>query len=237
MKRTTTLQLLITVLMSMPALAQTDHTLAIYGIASQITGTVGVGSFETDVSVDVDTIFDNLEMAGMAHYRAAGTRWSFAADAVFLGLGAGKDGTLVDIDLTIVDANVAYRFNEVVEAFAGVRYTDLSASVETTRPVSGEAVFVDNGDEFFDPVVGLRFVTPLSQEWLLQGQGDIGGFGVAMDFQWEAMLNIGYRPSESWSFWLGYRALDQDFEDAGADDRFDMNVTYHGPQVGVAWHF
>lgn len=33
--------------------------------------------------------------------------------------------------------------------------------------------------------------------------------------------------------WLGYRALNQDFEDAGDGDRFTMGVTYLGPELGV----
>jgi hypothetical protein len=232
----TNLLLAAALLLPVTAFGQTSHTIAVYGIGSQITGTAGVGELETDVAVDVDTIFDNLEMAGMARYRAEAPRWSFVLDGVFLGLGAGKDGTAMDLDLTIFEADAGYRFNDTVEMFLGVRYTDLSAAVRTTGPADGE-LFIENGDEFVDPVIGVRLMTPLSQKWLLQGQADIGGFGVGMDFQWQAMLDVGYRVGDSWAFLFGYRALGQDFKDAGDNGRFNMDVTYHGPQAAVAYRF
>ena len=34
-----------------------------------------------------------------------------------------------------------------------------------------------------------------------------------------------------------YRALAQDFDDEGPNDRFDLDVIYHGPQLGVVFHF
>ena len=88
-----------------------------------------------------------------------------------------------------------------------------------------------NDDDFFDPIVGFRFATPLSDsgKWRVQGRGDIGGFGVSMDLTWQAILDFGYRPSDSWAIWLGYRALAQDFDDSGKDDRFAMDVDLPGP--------
>lgn len=219
------------------ALAQTAHSITLYGVGFQIDGTAAVGDLTADIDVDVDEFIDKLEMGGIASYRLQTPKWSFVTDGAFMGLGQSQNGRSMDVDMTIVELDVGYRFSEAVEAFLGVRYTDLSAEVATTRPISGEPVQAKSGDDFFDPVVGLRFVTPLAGKWMVQGQGDVGGFGVGMDLQWQAKLDLGFRPSEAVTIWLGYRALNQDFEDAGERELFAMDVTYQGPELGVTFTF
>lgn len=219
------------------AQAQPAQTIVVYGVGAEISGTAGFGDATVDVEVETETILENLEMAGMARYRAEWPKWSLVADGVYMGLGNSKNGVSMDVDLLIVDTTAAYRFNDRAEVLFGTRFTDLATELSAKRPISGEPIDLEESDTFLDPIVGLRFATPLSEKWALQGQGDIGGFGVGMDFQWQAMLNVGYRPSERWSLWFGYRAIDQDFDDAGDDERFSMDVTYRGPEMGVGFHF
>jgi hypothetical protein len=235
--RTTAICLATTLIASTAALAQTTHSLTFYGVGFQIDGTASVGDLTAEIDVDVDEFIDSLEIGGLAGYRLQTPKWSFVADAAFMGLGQSQDGRSMDVDMTIVELDAGYRFSEVLEAFVGVRYTDVSAEVATTQPISGESVHAKSGDEFFDPIVGLRFVAPLSDRWLAQGQGDVGGFGVGMDLQWQAKLELGFRPSDSATIWLGYRALNQDFDDAGDRELFAMDVTYQGPELGVTFTF
>lgn len=232
------LAIVATVMLLVPsAHAQLAQTLVIYGVGSEITGTAGLGGATVDVEVDTDAILDNLELAGMARYRAELPKWAFVADGVYMGLGNTKRGVSMDLDLLIIDTTAAYRFSERAELLFGARLTDLGVKLDAETPITGEPLHAEEGDTFLDPIVGLRFMTPLSDKWALQGQGDIGGFGVGMDFQWQAMLNVGYRPSEKVSLWFGYRAIDQDFDEAGDDERFSMDVTYQGPEFGVGFHF
>ena len=58
-----------------------------------------------------------------------------------------------------------------------------------------------------------------------------------MDSTWQAMANLGFKPAESISIFGGYRALGQDFDNAGDSEKFGLNVTYHGPVVGLRFHF
>jgi hypothetical protein len=58
-----------------------------------------------------------------------------------------------------------------------------------------------------------------------------------MDFTWQAMANVGFKPSEWISIWGGFRALGQDFDDVGQQQRFGMDVTYYGPEFGLGFHF
>jgi hypothetical protein len=226
-----------TLLLPLAGLAQTTHSFTFYGMGTQIDGTLGVGDATADFSVGIDEFFDNLEMGGLATYRFETPRWSFALDGCFFGLGQSTDGASMDVDMTVAEFDAGYRFSEVFQAFVGVRYTDLSTEVAGERPLSGEPFAAEAGADFLDPIVGVRFVQPLSERWIVQGRGDVGGFGVGMDFQWQAMVDLGFRLNDAWSFWLGYRALGQDFEDAGDHDRFDMDATYQGPELGVTVTF
>jgi hypothetical protein len=221
----------------LPAAAQTTQSLTFYGAGLMIDGTARVGDRSADVSVSIDEFIDNLEMGGLAAYRVETATWTVAVEGAFFGLGQSQGDLSMDVDMTIAELDAGYRLSPTIEAFLGVRYTDLSAEVATTRPVSGEPFHAQGGDDFLDPIVGLRFAAPLSDRWTMQGQGDVGGFGVGMDLQWQAKLDIGFRPSETVTIWLGYRALDQEFEDAGARERFDMDVTYQGPELGVTFSF
>lgn len=221
------------------ALAQVRHSVSLIGPLFQISGDAQVGNRELEVDVSVDELIEKLEIGGILGYRAESAKWCFMAEGAFVGLGQSNHGISMDIDLAVFEVDAGYRFNERLEAFAGLRYTKLNVELATTSPISGDPLRLQNDDDFLDPIVGLRFATPLSDsgKWWLQGRGDLGGFGVSMDLEWQAILDLGWRPSESWSFWLGYRALNQDFEDAGKDDRLAMDVLYQGPQLGVAYSF
>ena len=204
----------------------------LYGMATSIGGDARFGRVEQPVDVSFSEILDNLEMAFMGGYRGSAERFSVVADVVFLGLGKSHDTGEVrraDLDQLIVDITGAYRFSPVLEAFAGVRVTDLSTKVGLGEPLRSE---LEGSDTFYDPIIGARIRTPLSQNgrWWLQARGDIGGFGASMDSTWQAMANIGFKPADWISLFGGYRALGQDFKDTGGSEKFGMHITYQGPR-------
>ncbi len=211
----------------------------LYGLAASVSGDAQFGPVQLPVDVSFSDILDNLQMGFMGGYRGSSERFSVVADVIYLGLGNSSDTGLVrraDLDSLVVDITGGYRFSPIVEAFAGLRVTDLSTKVGLGDPVITE---LEGSDTFYDPVVGVRVLTPLSQNgrWWLQARGDIGGFGASMDFTWQAMANVGFKPTERISIFGGYRALGQDFKDAGGSERFSLDVTYYGPVFGVGFHF
>ncbi len=211
----------------------------LYGLAGSISGDAQFGPVQQPVDVSFGDILDNLQMGFMGGYRGSSERFSVAADFVYLALGNASTTGLVrraDLDQFIADLTGGYRFSSGVEAFAGLRVTDLSTKVGLGDPVITE---LEGSDTFYDPVVGVRILTPLSQDgrWWIQARGDIGGFGASMDFTWQAIANVGFKPTEWISIFGGYRALGQDFKDAGTNERFDLDVTYYGPLFGVGFHF
>ncbi len=216
-----------------------QNNVFVYGLLPSVTGDARLGLIEQPVDVGVGDILDNLQAGFLGAYRGSNDRFSVVAEVLYLALGNSKDTGLVsrtDLDLLIVDVTAGYRFSPIVEAFAGMRVTDLGARIDLVEPLSRK---FEGSDTFYDPIFGARVMAPLDEgrKWWLQSRGDIGGFGAGTDFTWQAMANVGYKPSEWISIWGGYRALGQDFDEAGAQEKFAMDLTYHGPVFGVGFHF
>lgn len=216
-----------------------QHTLALYGLATAMDGDLAFGEVEAPIAVDASQMFDSLEMAAMARYRGQAERWAVVIDGSFAGLGGTREGALtrqdLDIDIFIVQADAAYRLSEFAEVLLGVRYVRFESRLDTTT-VLGGGRRRENDATLIDPVVGLRTLSELGETMRLQAQLDVGAGG-GNDLTWQAMLNLGYQPSDRYSFWLGYRALALDFDESGGRNRFGGDVTLHGPALGAAVHF
>jgi hypothetical protein len=124
-----------------------------------------------------------------------------------------------------------------VAGIFGVRYTYLDVDLDLKG--IGDA----SGDQdWFDPLVGARAFFDLSERWTLSMQGNVGGFGVGSDFTWGAMSTIGYRfrlfsEKNNSRAAAGYRAIYQDYQDGSGDDKFEWDITYHGPILGLIIEF
>ena len=137
-----------------------------------------------------------------------------------------------------------------LDAFGGVRYTNLSVDMDVTADTAvtlpsghvlaaGTAVSLGDETGWAEPFVGLRAVTNFGEQWQVSFRGDVGGFGVdGSSFAWQAIGLVGYNWSlESWSLGLfaGYRAIGQDYQGSG----MVWDVITHGPVLGLSatWKF
>ena len=57
-------------------------------------GIKGEAASGSDVDISFDTLLDNLNMAFMGYFEARKSRWSLAADAIYLNVGAGGGGSV-----------------------------------------------------------------------------------------------------------------------------------------------
>ncbi len=164
----------------------------------------------------------------------------------------GPDGLAnIDIDLeqTIMDFGLTYRLGDwlpegsaaensndmTLDLYAGGRYNGIEL---TLNPLNEPA---RSGDQHWvDPVIGLKFVAPLSRSWHAELNGDIGGFGVESDFAWSATAVLGYdftmfnAPS---SFLFGVRAYGWDYSDGSGEDEFTWDVVQVGLLFGLSIRF
>ncbi len=124
----------------------------------------------------------------------------------------------------------------IVDPYAGVRYTYLDVDLD----ISGGSNLSGDQD-WFEPIVGLRTLWELSPRWGVTAAGDIGGFGIGSDFAWQAIGLVSYRfglfGENNSRFLFGYRALHQDYSTGSGANKFEWDVTLHGPIFALAIEF
>lgn len=241
--------LLLALAVSSPALAADDqwqHTAVVYMIGASIDGTAGVGPVESDVDVSFGDILDNLEFGAMAAYRGEKGPWAVIADLIYMDLETDKNGlgpfgntrATVQLDQLIMELDGSYAINDQLDVYAGLRYWDVDSTVTVVGggPL-GETLDGKLGEDWVDPLVGVRYVWPLGEQWTLVWRGDIGGFGVGSDFSWHTTAYFAWHLNEHANVLIGYRHLDVDYDDGSGADRFLMDVSEGGPTVGFAWKF
>ena len=121
-----------------------QNNVFVYGVLPAINGDARVGPIEEPVDISIGDFLDKLQMGFMGAYRGSNDRFSVVADFLYMALGDSSDSGLIrraDVDQLIVDVTGGYRFSNTVEAFAGLRVTDVSTSLTTTWVLK-----ITNGD-------------------------------------------------------------------------------------------
>lgn len=123
-----------------------------------------------------------------------------------------------------------------LDALAGARFWHISNNVTVTASHPLLGTISASHDESFgwvDPVIGARLFVNLIDRLSLQGQVDIGGFGVGSDLTWSALATVNYTFTENLSVSAGYKVLDVDYENDG--HVFDARLS--GPVLGLTYRF
>jgi hypothetical protein len=222
-----------------------------------LNGDVTVKGQESDPDLSFNDIWDELNIAATLTFDARKGKWGVLGDVIVANLGKSTRGEGIKIDPTIkqllLTAGVSYRlgtwkFSETtgkdlpavtVEGLFGVRYTHLDVELDFKNVPLPDA----SGDrDWLDPLIGTRVLIDLPDRWALAITGNVGGFDVGSNFTWEALGTIGYRFSlfsadNNVRFTAGYRAIYQDYSEGSGSDRFEWEVTLHGPIVGLVIGF
>lgn len=128
-----------------------------------------------------------------------------------------------------------------VDAYAGARYTYLEIELDFNGVFKNRVNSVNRDKSWVEPLVGARTIWDLSERWTVTLAGDIGGVVAGSDFAWDAFGLMGYRFSlfgeDNARVLAGYRALYQDYTDGSGRDKFQWDVTIHGPILGLLVQF
>ncbi|MEO9528141.1 hypothetical protein [Roseibium sp.] len=220
-----------------------------YFVGANITGTSQVGRLpNTDVDVSTGDILENLHFGGMIHAEALYDQ-TFGAfiDIAYMKLGNAQDilrtggRARVGVSQLIVETMLTYRAyssgNGFIDIYAGGRYWDISMDLNVTGSIAGNFT-TTRGDNWWDPVIGLRGSHDLTDKWSLNARADIGGFGLASDFTWNVQGGAGYRFSEVWAAHLQYKVLSVDYDNGrSGTSSFAYDAITHGPVLGVSATF
>jgi hypothetical protein len=212
-------------------------------------GHAAVGGVKSDVDVPFSDLLKDLSFGAMMIVDVEKGRFGVGVNGLFARVSPDSDPGGIKIDATSDSAQLGvlpnYRLVEwqygvsssgaplrlVVAPEAGFRYTYMRTELE----VRGGPT-VDSSESWVDPLLGARIGLDLTDRWLIAGEGNFGGFGVGTDFTWNAQAYVGYETSlfgRPTTFWLGYRALYQDYH----HNNFEWDVTMHGPVLGTAIRF
>jgi hypothetical protein len=229
--------------------------------AMSLHGDVTVKGIKGDVDESFSDILPDLNFAGMGSIDARKGRLGLIVDGLISQLESKGDTGPLSIkataDFNFVDFAGYYRIGPinldseigaagpklVVDPYLGGRYTylNMDLNVESSGPIfGGEHRDFSGTHDWFDPLVGLRAIVQLTPQWRLTALGDIGGFGVGSDFTWDAAGLVAYGFSlfgKEAEILAGYRALYQDYSNGSGNDKFEWDMTLHGPIVGLAIHF
>ena len=217
-------------------------------------GDVTVKGQKSDVDMDFNDIWDEMNIGAMIAFEASNGQWGIMSNVIYANLGqeTTSNGIKIEpsIDLFVMSLGGFYRFGTwalsdgpvesgpsvSLDGTAGGRYTylDMDLDFKGLGKVSGN-------QDWIDPVVGLRALFDFSERWTFALDGSVGGFGVGSDFTWHAGGLVGYRfdlfGEKDAKFIGGYRALSWDYEDGSGLNKFEWDVTLHGPILGLVISF
>jgi hypothetical protein len=240
-------------MLTMPLQAQADEqsvdndwhlTGKLYLWGAGFSGSTQSGS---DFDVSFGDLADNLDFALMGGLEARKARWSFIWDIIYMDIAAKKSGSLTDLGLISVNADVnlegwvsnllaGYSLTNTdaasAEVIFGARYLDLDAklNISITEPVQTPGLDFTGGVDVWDAVVGLRGGINLSKSFYIPYYADIGTG--QSDLTWQALLGIGYKPR--WGeITLAYRHVDWDFESGSTISDIDFS----GPGLLFKYNF
>ncbi len=221
-----------------------DFIIAPYVLIPSIDGDASVGRVEgADIDVGPKDIVENLELGAMIQFEAhheSGYGLSMAYNFMDLSGGAsapGRGSLNADIYQGIFEGYGIYRVSTdkgPLDFYGGIRWWDIDIELE----VNGLKV-VENTADWVDPVVGVRWMPQISENWHVILKGDIGGFGVGSDFTWNLQGGFMWDATDYLSLVFQYRALSVDYSTGtvGTQGRFAYDTITHGPLLGLAFNF
>jgi len=203
-----------------------------------IDGDMTSGGSTSDVEVPFGDVFTSLEAAFIVHFDVLHkSNFGFYLDVNALKINNTATipmGHSLDIDLSfkLTEAAGYYRIqygNHYFDTVAGLRYVKITTEV---TPINGPKL-VDAKLDWTDPIIGGRYTWAFSEDWKLITSANIGGFGIGSEFSWQALGIIEWQPFEYVSFLGGYRALGLDYEEDKGSASLDLDLTMHGPIIGL----
>lgn len=222
-----------------------EFKLSIYGPMVGLDGTTRVGGAILPVDIGFDDILEHLDGGVVLAGEARKGRWSLTGDFIWLKLSTSTLPTPTSyvgtaIEQTVASLSLGYEIHEddrwTVDFLVGGAYTGLDIASDLTLallPPASQSTLITGSEGWVDPFVGMRFRYRLGDQWRFFGRVDYGGWGVAADTYFQAMLGAGYQIDDSVGIFAAYRYLSVDY----TNGLFAYDVDTEGPQLGLVFSF
>ena len=123
-----------------------------------------------------------------------------------------------------------------LDVLGGMRFWHISTDVAVTASHASIGQVSGRHKESFDwvdPIVGVRAFVPLANDFSLQVQADVGGFGIGSQHTWSALATLNYVFLDGFSASAGYKVVDVNYDRRG----HVYDVRMKGPVVGLTYRF
>lgn len=219
------------------------------------TGSITVKGQKASPDIQVHDYITKIQ--GLVEFDAQVRNGRFGFETLFIYMALQDDvseqGTGLRTDLTAVwvDAVGFYRLGPfglgaerdgftpkfVVDPYAGGRYNYLNARLKVRN--GGQQVEEDV--QWAEPIVGFKTRWDLTPRWTFSTSADIGGYVGGSKLAYQATGLIGYRfgmfNERDARVMAGYKVRHQNYSEGNGDDRFQWDMTLHGPLIALAISF
>jgi hypothetical protein len=98
---------------------------------------------------------------------------------------------------------------------------------------------ISYNNQYLEPFLGVRLGLWLTQKFLINLQGDVGGFGLVADDHVDCNLEalLGYRATQHIYAWVGIRAHGAWYDLGQGLVQINLSAWVHGPVVGMTYAF
>jgi opacity protein-like surface antigen len=220
-----------------------------------IKGHARAGIIPGDVDFDftdwLDALSDELDIALKSRIEAHKDDLGLYVDFLYVSLDDESSGALattsIEFEQVIIEFGVTYTLWEsesgiingkpaVIELDVGGRFYNISTDISLSFG-GGAASSGGLSENWLDPTIGARLQYPLTTNWSLGAEADIGGFDLGSEFSWSVSAALQYKFSNNFSLFAGYRILDVDYDRGAGGDRFVFDVQMRGPMFGATFRF
>jgi hypothetical protein len=211
-----------------------------YFWAMGMSGEATIGDTAAPIEVDFGDLLEGLEFVFTVHFEAKKSRWGGFGDYTYVSLAsdiAQLPVGPVNMDMVIhmLEGGATFEVTKGFEVLGGVRYLDMGID---TRLAEGPVL--NMGQNWIDPIGGVRFFTDTSKKVAFIGRADIGGYSTSnsSDFTWNLSALVNIRLKRWANLLAGYRALSFDYKTrlaTGADFKFDAIM--QGPMFAIGFDF
>jgi opacity protein-like surface antigen len=211
-----------------------------YLMGMGVKGTVGVGSFTTEVDSSFLDLVKYLNFGFMGAFEARKSRFLVLNDLMYINIANSNDtpGPLfssvhADVKMFMLGPDIGYRLAESkgasLDVIAGIRYWHMSTDLDF-RAGAAQAREVTGSTNFVDGVGGLKGKVHLSSRLFLTGLWDIGG---GSSFTYQLFGGGGYQVGKKWALVIGYRYMKIDYETSN----FTFDAALKGMMLGATYKF
>ncbi len=188
-----------------------------------------IGALNRDVNVHASAIdlLSHLRFGLMAAAEARWNRLVLPLDVFWVRLGDDEAlpfpnlaATKADVKagVFILTPKVGYRLVDEekikFDVMTGFRYWHLSQNLKFSPSILN--LNISPSQNWVDPLVGVRIQTPISRRLEVNLAGDVGGWGVGAELDYQVAGFLGYKVKENVTLQAGYRYLDVSYNAGGA---------------------